>query len=171
MEDLRKNTIEGWVEENLQGDPIYASVDYRIIGVENVHCTPYEDQLQRGRLVTYIQSMAPETAENTYYLDVFKEARAEYEQGLKRERIDLDRAGCNIVNRHLLDKTSAELQEIANGEGSYMRDIQTLCRNPRLVGKIETVGKLLKLSAGILVGRYVRRLLMFVLALFGFALR
>lgn len=170
MEDLNVKTIEEWTKKNLTGDDIYGSVGDRVLAVENVKATPFEKAMQRARLVSFIQSRLPYP--HPYYLDVFKEAKAEYEKGLNQMGITLDRAGRNVVNVHLHSKTRFELAKIAIGQGTFLKEVETLSEKSSVKGHVEEVGKLLKLSAGILVKKtIIGRLIRYAVSLFRFALR
>lgn len=179
MKDLEgSKTLEGWAEKNVKGDTVYASVDYRVLSVENIHATPLERQKQRERFVQYL---VVETAGKTYDLQIFKEAKAEYEAQKEKELIKLQREMTTVektlikqhlpekVTAYLSHKTRSELSWIANGRGSFDGDVEELCLDPIVAQFRGTVKTLMKSMAGILVNQtYLGQVMGYATGLFDF---
>lgn len=198
MNDLLKKTVEGWATQNLDGGTIYESVGKRVLGVENIRCTASERQMQRERLISFFQSMVAKKEGETYGQDIFKEAQAEYEETIKREKVirkkevqmelesvrkkyevrerereaewgwEKERHIPGDVMLHLMHKTRPQLAVIALG--NFEEDVNELCMDPFLAEHRGTVKRYLKSFAGILVNKtYLGKIISFSTRLFNFA--
>lgn len=187
MNDLEDNTIKGWVNQNLIGDEVYKGVNYRVLGVENLLISPLERQMQRERLICYIQWMLDDTGGKPFDLDIFLEAKnenkeairiaeeiakeeREKERELEREniiRIEIPKA----VKSHLMYNTRNQLAKIALGKGTFSEDVEELCKD-RFMDYRGTVERLLQSFAATLVSQtYIGRMMKLAVVLFGFAIK
>lgn len=123
MSDLAVKTIEGFVRRTAGDEEIYRSVGNRIVGVENVHTTPYEEQLQRKRLIAYLQCMVDRQEIKAFTNKVFEEAKERREKNIK-DRID--REVDEAVSKNVENKMPAELAELA--QGNYDEVVNTIMK-------------------------------------------
>lgn len=177
MDDLQEKTIEGWLNQNVGGDEVYERVENRVVGVENVSASPVERKMQREKLISYIQDMIADT--QTYDPEVFQNGKERNKKVVQKEFDKREEEGDEMkdyirdaVNKHLMGKSRTELAKIAKCKGSFLHDIEEICKDEQLAGYNKTVKKLLKSFAETLVNKgLIGKVTYFAVGLFGFAIK